>query len=1147
MDTQSRGDPIDEGLSGIYPSAFEGDESSRPRLISMDDLEKDWSEQLQSASLVVQVDYRDQDAIFALKRIGYFFQTKRNDQILRNYPASFLVGLNYVASSQMQHGTLWPFIFQGLNGLASTQPLQEAISRIHRLALNKFQLERFEHPLGRIGEILLHAGIPVNSQEKFVRKLIREFKTKDHFDGASFNESIRSIPGDRVQAASLDKQIWHFINQAGDVADDFVSKCIEILDDPENPESGIGLPQRVITEVKRLVTELGKSELKRAGRLGVRIKPPRIVWSNTSDNQLEVVFPSLPESRESAVRWTVEAGPDSVTVDISQEIPGLAREERSLELSKPAAQISIHSESLSSVEELVSRSWTLTLFPEELPVMFFDSEGKLDLGKGPLEPGTVRVLYPSKSRLGTITPSITVDGNHQRRSIAAPLGWGGQGFESPDWLAVEINVEDAEAIEISFGTGSKPFRRAISAFKKPRPLRNGLVPGIFDAQDEPVFSEFPEFEVGFLSGEGDEWNYQIRSDDRGLVWSSVVLAESGVVKAEVPQDLSGTFTVQISRGFGQTTSMVRTIIQGLKSNYDGRVRRLLPDGKGLEEIDFSVVLPGAEEQWLRFDSKLRVIQLQLGVAQDIPVAARPDYEYLQLFNTRSRRHTEWIEPTKSNVENLTELQLFFFSRETKSAALIARWPNGDSQVLAPRANAPWFKFHLGEISDKANSEGAFKLELKIEPGRTIQAGTCYPKKLFSQVKADPGLRSLEFLFPGGNVSEGLQVAFYTPLAPWRKPSVVDVKASIVELPSALRTFGTIVGTVAVSSPWAPFDFGASPDYESSNTFEIPVLPPDPEKDAENALVHWVITGEESEQLRDVDADLAWTCFTRAAELQSRRGVNSFAIKKLAAEILSSAEDALGKYPATVRSRTDTLQDLIDSSLITQAPTKTQVQVTDNLNRPVLATIGCAIGDSEATSLLLDSAPNAWGATHPKDSEAEQLTVLRYKLSLLNFKNPEVATMIKLDETLLTQLSDGYLPGRLLDGGNIFINVFKPFYFDADPLTKGLGLDWTSEVIKSIDSVDAFVPSDLQSLFEIRPILSAVELREIPGIRSRIANWPAISFRMAIAARMAARGSEDARAVFEANKGFYLKMARALPSLVEIDLTIAELALRQIEN
>lgn len=1121
--------------------------TSESSLVDLNQLEREWAEQLQNASLVVQVDYRDQDAILALRRIGYFFQTKKTDQILRSYPASFLVGLNYVASSQMQQGTLWPFIFQGLNGLSSTQPLQEAISRIHRLALNKFQLERFEHPLGRIGEILLHAGIPVSSQEKFVRKLIREFKTKENFDSASFNESIRSISGDRVQASSLDKQIWHFINQAGDVADDFVSKCIEILDDPENPASGAGLPQRVVTEVARIVDELGRSDLKRAGRFGFRLKPPKIIWSNTSENQLEVVFPALPESRESAVRWSVETEEDLVTVDISQEIAGLAREERSLELSKPAAQITVRSESLSSSEELVARTWTLTLFPEELPVMFFDSEGKLDLGKGPLQPGQVRVLYPAKSRLSTSTPSITVEGGHQKRLIDAPLGWGGHGTESSEWLASEINAEDAEAIEITFGTGSKPFRRAISVFRKPRPLQNGLVAGIFDFQDAPVFCEFPKFEVGSLAGAGDEWDYQIRSEDRTLVWSAPVLAEKGIVQTEAPQDLSGTFTIQISKGFGQTTSVVRTVIPGLRSSYDGKVRRLRPDGTGLDETSFSILLPGAGEQELKFGSTQRVIQLQLEQVNGGIVSARPEYEYLQLFNTRSRRHTEWIEPTKSNVENLTELQLFLFSNETSSAALVARWPNEDSQVLKPRSNAPWFKFNLGEISDRANAEGAFKLELKVEQGLTIQAGTCYPRKLFHLVAVDPNVRFVEFTFPGGNVPEGLQVAFYAPLAPWRKPLVVAISATIIELPDELRNLGTLVGTVAVSSPWAPYDFGPNTDFESSNTFEISVLPPSPGLNPENALVHWVMTGEESEQIRAMDSGLAWTCFTRAAEIQSRRGINPFAIKKLAADILAQSQDALEQYPASTRSRTETLIDLIDSGLITQSPLKTQLRVTENLNRPVLAAIGIAMNDPEATSALLDSGSNVWGATHPKDVDADRMDVLRYKLNLLNFKNPEVETMIKLDELLFTQLSDGYLPGRLLDGGNVFINVFKLFYFEADPLTKGLGPDWTSEVIKAVEGVDALTSADLRSLLDIRPLLSAIELRQIPGIRARIANWPAISIRLALAARMAARGDEEAKSIFETNRGFYLKMTQALPSLIEIDLTIAELALREIEN
>lgn len=62
----------------------EWDESLQRRLINIDRLEDEWAEQLESASLVVQVQYRDSDAEAALRRIGHFFRRNR----LKGSPAS---------------------------------------------------------------------------------------------------------------------------------------------------------------------------------------------------------------------------------------------------------------------------------------------------------------------------------------------------------------------------------------------------------------------------------------------------------------------------------------------------------------------------------------------------------------------------------------------------------------------------------------------------------------------------------------------------------------------------------------------------------------------------------------------------------------------------------------------------------------------------------------------------------------------------------------------------------------------------------------------------------------------------------------------------------------------------------------------------
>lgn len=1141
------GEGSDSELLG--QSEHDWDESLQREVVSLDELERDWAEQLRDAALVVQVDYRDSDAVSALKRLGYFFQTKQTERVTRNYPAAFLVGLNLIASSKMEKGTLWPFIFEGLNNLKQSQPLQETISRLHRMSLNKFQLQRFEHPLGRIGEILLHAGIPISSQEKFIRRLIKEFKAKADFDSASFNASIREISGDRVQASAIDKQIWHFINQAGAVADDFVAKCIEILDEPDSPVSGAGLPARVITEVQRLVVELGKSNLKRAGNLGQRIKPPRIVWSTSGENELKVMFPSLPESKLSAVRWSVELSDETTTIDVAQELAGISVQERSFEVRKPVAQVNVRSESLGVSDALQTRSWTLTLFPEDNPVMFFDSDGELESGKGPLDPSVVRVLLPSKTVLGHGTPVVSVDGNHSLRAIDAPLGWGVADAESV-WFAQEIDLTVAEAIELSFGANGKSFRRAVSAFKRPKPSLNGLVQGVFDQEGLPVFSEFPEVEVGSLSTAEDQWTYEIRNDDRVLVWQVKASPKDGRVSISSPPGLRGRFHFQISRGFGQSVSLIRTVLPGLQSNYEGDERAMRVEGLGLDPFDISLSSSEAGEIGISLNSRERSKVIHETKISSEPLIIRPDYEFLELFNTRSRKHTQWIEPTRSNVENLTELELFFSSQKAKTVALVARWPSGETQVLQSRVSAPWFKFNLGELSDAAASRGAFDLELRDQTGRDLKAGKCYPRKLFRDFVVSPSFDTLELTFQGGVPPIGLQLAFFTPKAPWRRPVVVDLDSTHLEIPEAIRNFGLIAVTVAVSSPWAPHDFGTSPEFDSDNTFQFEVFSPDKNLDPEQALTHWLITGEESDLLRKMDVALAWTCFTRAAEMPRRQGLDPSALKELAATIIRSDPHSLAAYEAASRNRIDSTLDLIDSGLVAQLPASTQLEAAQNLSRPVLACLGIAQNDLEATQKLLDLASGAWGASLPSEDEDDAVVPLRMhsmKLGLLDYKSQSIKTLIRFDEALFSEFASSYLPGRLLDGGNIFLNVFSPLGFDVERLIVGLGTDWTMEVCDSVTKLDDVLPKQISELLKVRPVLKSEELKQIPGLPSRTANWPAISIRMAFAARLAARGYNDAKEIWESNKGFYLKMAKALPALAEIDLTLAELALRESES
>jgi hypothetical protein len=163
-----------------------------------------WAEELNSASLILQVNYDDAEARDSLKLIGYRLNSNRKSVVKDQLLASLLVGVNCITSAEYGQGELWPKIMAALN-FANTQIHQALVGELYREGLSKFKLARFDHPQTNIGEMLIHAGVPLVSLGKYMSKLLRDYQEYPGISGADFNSQIRDLADYEVQAKSLDK------------------------------------------------------------------------------------------------------------------------------------------------------------------------------------------------------------------------------------------------------------------------------------------------------------------------------------------------------------------------------------------------------------------------------------------------------------------------------------------------------------------------------------------------------------------------------------------------------------------------------------------------------------------------------------------------------------------------------------------------------------------------------------------------------------------------------------------------------------------------------------------------------------------------------------------------------------------------------
>lgn len=1106
--------------------------------------EREWASRLPGLSLVVQLEYDDNVARAALRRIGELINLSRFDVIETAHPASLLVGLNLIASAELEQGELWRQIFESMENLEGSPRNQEQITRLHRAALKRFGLQRFEHPLGRIGEIILHAGIPVHSQRSFIQRLVREYKSVADFDAAYFCSEVRSYPIERVQAKGLDKPTWRFINQAGDVAEDFVAKCIELLDDLQddgvrNSNGGDGLPARVIDEIERVVREIGS--LKRARGVS-RVAGPLIIWEADA---LLANLPVLPEHLHSQSMWHLDTLSFQSDLTVGRTLNGLAPEVGNFEIHDISPTLAFQAATFKDSSSVpVRRSWNLKLFDEEKPVLVFDNEGKLDQLRGPVQPGLHRVLVP-KNYKGTDS-RIEVDGVVQARRVDAPRGWA-KSKDLASWMAFEVDLTNADLLAVFVGPDTKgALRRSVSRFRKPSVDITSKVEGVFDVSGEPILSQLPSVTVPPGNEGFDVWNYRVSGEDGRLIYDWNLVPDKGVIVPPSEISLDGQLQIVVSRGFGTGLKFRVNVVSGLEISHTG-IRKLEPNGLWLEAISTTLERDGKRED-LDFGPRHLDRHLNRRILSNQVIVVRPAYEYFELFNTSSRRNSLWTTPVKAHIEDLPNLQLFAALDNHKGAVLVAESADALLVKIESKESAQRLLFNLAELSETAAAKGALDLKLIWPNGRTVVAGHVYPRKMFVSAAFDQEQSELVFEFKTADAPTGLEVAFYASRAPWIKYRVAPLKMGKASVPAELRGFGEIFFTLGISNDWVESVFPEVPDRSSPNTGHFPTGEIDPFFSPDHAMAYWLETRTKTPLLEEISFERAWQAML-LGNIQSGAIVGRSEVRELAGNILAKdTNSALLSYPFQLRSDEHYLKHLFATRLVIAPPASSYSDLRTLAAKPLLALFVTSSVNQKELELLISMATEFWGLVQPGESESQDEDGLDLS-SLLLWKS----NLFEKQPLLFAQMPDEefegrfgtFQPGALFEGGTM-AKIVLNLAVNAE---KALDLVDERELVRAVkvlDSSKELQHSRIARLVGTRPLATPEirkKVKENRGPRIRTLDLPAVSLRLALLARLAARGFKGAATSWIEFQMLHKQISTLEPTLVELDLSIAELYLK----
>ncbi|XRQ13850.1 hypothetical protein ACN3XK_24080, partial [Actinomadura welshii] len=738
------------------------------------------------------------------------------------------------------------------------------------------------------------------------------------------------------------------------------------------------------------------------------------------------------------------------------------------------------------------------------PLLVFTEDGRQIPANVPLPPEPVWVLHPEEREL-------SVDGPVDERAEAAmPLGW-------PGWRLRLLELDQVRSIGLD-------RIRTVRGFVRPRVITEQPVHGVTTPYGSPVHAVPPKV---WLPGIGTEttWRIEVRSSGEGGMVGSRNVTSDGPVSVDdlwdgLPRPLAGAYDVVVRGPLGRGARRSVVVAEGLRVSFHPEVRLFAAGGLSAAEADVRAG-PGARvvPRELHFDARerARVVSFQAPSGSEPLVITPP---HLEVLHQHPDVGAVWsagpLRLTSESFDEPGEL-LVRLPGASKLPALNVLTSSGTAQTLEPSGSqrGGMARYPLIKLRDTVGEFKRAELLLGETPLVYVR-----PRRLATGVSDAGG----HLLLQDAVEIEGLTAGVYLVTAPWRRPVLLPVTENRIVLPADLRDAGPVSVLLQVEDPWAFTDWPRWPSGQALTCDRPGVYEAGDEE--ETALGEFLV-GDAAPPARIERMERLWTIVDLDDDLQDA-GAAPYIAGPCERLLAAAPNAALSALPTAMPAAERVVPLLVRTGLAAVAfdvggpgPDPRVVRELWS-TAPAAAALLAAFGDAH----WVDAARDVCGDvldTVLRDGRDPHAGVGRF--------GPEAARLAHMNPQQLESVwsAANVVPRTLLDPDARLAAARRLFDTRRSATAASLARQ-AADLVTHVRQVIAK---------SSHPRLTEQIDRRAPG--KAAAGWqllPAASAAMALTARLAARGDEEAAGAERSTRKWWLPLAMLAPELAGIDLVVA---------
>lgn len=1083
-----------------------------------------WRAPLSAVSLAAELELERRDVAPVVKSLGMLYDGARYIEdklsVLAKHPACVVVGLAGLGALDYRQGNYWSGVWETA-GIPPGQQTSTHWGNAFLSGLRQFDLPQFDElPLPYVGPVLMHAGVPDYSLADLLQLMLRRQQVDPDLTGDRFVEWATQ-PGRGSRLFELDKPVQRFLLYGGEYSQDFVERCFDLLDrlrEPSPDFDGVRLPARIIAKARELLAD-GTLDLhgrRRGGRARRRADQPRLALDPFGQG-LTIKLPPVGDQPDGAATWHVTVNGAQVAVRSRSAWPGASETApaTTFPLRQPARTVLV---SLAGSEHLQHE---IPVIDPADPLLIFAEDGRRIPVSTPVPPEMVWLLHPDES-LADERPLVVVGQMPVQEAVPAPYGWDG-------WCLRRVDLADVSSLGLE---GSRP--RPVRGFARPRLELAAPIPGLRTMYDSPVYAEPPSVVLPGGSDVAVGWTITVQRPYESSPLSSLNVESTGSTRVDpwvkVPRPLVGPYELTLRGPLGRGLSRSLELVEGLAITCDPPWREFTNSGLSPSQLSLAASA-GVRVQPNAVALHEREPQTQIEVAglgcTEVLVFEPPHMAAQALGMEAGGRWS--TAPLRLVTEAFDEPGVLLVSLPSavKKATLLVRV--GGEVVQSTEADAlavgQPVRFQLNRVADTIREAGAASLEIELVK-RAILVARCQPRRLAVGASLD-GADGV--VFDGTPDIDNLFAGVYPVLYPWRDAGVLEVHGGrTAALPSTLRGCGSLRIMLRVDDPWLPAPWPAWPNGENVFTVTVP-LRESGGRSTEDAIAGY-LAGEGSLAPSPADFGFLYSVYEREADL-AQCGVRQNIRRDVAAALAESPQHAVRGVAATRATPAAITAALVESGTVfAPLPHVLDPEEVGDLwvKSPLagaLASGGLLDAGGDAADALVERIASVCGA-----AAAELIAGKSDPYAGVGRFGPAEAQLAGRPREVLDMVwrASRIAPAALLDADSRVVAARELFEARTHPRMRAV-LDGQQVLVQHVTAL-------VERLGRPRLTEAIAARRSQPGWQS----LPALSIALAIASRLASRGDGLMMTKLAGCHAKYTALARRAPSMVQLDLVLAEL-------